>query len=373
MKFLFIFLTVWMIPKGTPSDTTSHSSDFEGKGTITMLQSPMQGWEFDVACGKCPKGSYVEWDMAFTAGPKAPELYVTEYMDGGKWVVADTVVCTRTAKSTKETTTVVSTLRLSHKIKGAVKLRIRAVSPGEGTFHFVKSDNVAARVAVLGNVPPKDSIKLLCIGNSFTYVSNASWMLKALAWSQGHYIDMHDALKGGQTFGQHLALSVTDYEISRGGYDYAFLQNQSQTNAWYAQKKDPQLMDDCKALAAKVRAASSEVSLILESTWSYPGRECGGFGTLEEFDRLLDEGTAAMAREVGGTVSYIGQAFARCRSQYPEIDLYAADRKHQSEYGSYLKACVNYRLLFGEPLPENAPSLGLDPKKTAALARVAAQ
>ena len=45
-------------------------------------------------------------------------------------------------------------------------------------------------------------------------------------------------------------------------------------------------------------------------------------------------------------VSPIGRAFSIVRNENPGIDLYSADSKHQSDYGSYLKACVNYLMIF---------------------------
>lgn len=203
-------------------------------------------------------------------------------------------------------------------------------------------------------------------------------MLKDMAWSKGHYLDLHSALKGGQTFGQHLRLCESAKEIAEGGYEVAFFQNQSQTNAWFAQKGDEskQILADCVELCDRVRSLSPDVKIFIEQTWSYPGLPNkhlnGDFSTEQEFDRLLAEGSAEMASVTGTSVSPIGPAFNIARSERPDIVMFASDGKHQSSYGAYLKACVNYIMIFSEA-PVDASDCFLDPEKAAYLRGVAAR
>ena len=70
-------------------------------------------------------------------------------------------------------------------------------------------------------------------------------------------------------------------------------------------------------------------------------------------------------------VSPIGKAFKYTREEHPDIMLYHTDGHHQSPYGSYLKSCVNYLLLFGEPFGDSPADCGLDAKMTARLRSVA--
>ncbi len=69
-------------------------------------------------------------------------------------------------------------------------------------------------------------------------------------------------------------------------------------------------------------------------------------------------------------MSPIAPAFEEARGN-GSINLYTSDNKHQSEYGAYLKACVNYLVLYGEEFGENPADCGLDPVKTPYLRRVA--
>ena len=362
------FHSLWLVPKNTEIGVASPF----GKGKIEPLE---HGWQFTIPVSEVPQGSYIEWDMTITAKHDAPQYYALEYLDGGVWEVKDTIECTRTDDAkVKEFTAELSTLKLKNAIhNGNLVLRLHAITKGEGRPRFLNKDNSAASVRLLGTTAPKDTTRILCVGNSFTYVSQASWMLKEIAWNEGHYLDIQDALKGGQTFGQHLNLTVTEQKINDGSYEYVFLQNQSQTNAWFAQdkKKNGQILDDALELSARIRKHSASAKLIFESTWSYPGKNNGGFASLKEFDELLEKGTAIMARKAKGSVSPIGKAFRICRQQYPDIALLADDDKHQSQYGSYLKACVNYLIIFKKAFTGNPQDCSLDPQKTAKLREIA--
>lgn len=222
-----------------------------------------------------------------------------------------------------------------------------------------------------------DTTRVLCIGNSFTYVAVAHEKLAEISLSQGHYLNMKAAYVGGHTFRRHLndikTISAIELANPYDEYAYVFLQDQSQIHARYAM--DPKRFSDVKAatkeLVAFVREYSPHAKLFLESTWSYDQNNFGQFGSYANFDNLLRKGTALLAKAAHTEVSPIGTAFALVREERSDIDLYDKDRKHQCDYGSYLKACVNYLLMFGTKFDANASDCGLDQEKCAYLRSVA--
>lgn len=220
-----------------------------------------------------------------------------------------------------------------------------------------------------------DTTRVLCIGNSFTYVYESHQKLAEIAQSQGHYIDMTAAYVGGYTFYRHLTDIKTIIAIEQftNPYDCVFLQNQSQVNALYAQNPRQHKLQkqDAVELAARVRQYSPDARMWIESTWSYPAFNCGGFSTEVEFNRLLSKGSAMLAKAAHTSVSPIGMAFRISREERPDINLFSEDQKHQSALGSYLKSCVNYLLIFGGTFNENATNCGLDPDICAYLRNVA--
>jgi hypothetical protein len=66
-----------------------------------------------------------------------------------------------------------------------------------------------------------------------------------------------------------------------------------------------------------------------------------------------------------------GLAFARVRAKQPELNLYAADKRHPSLAGTYLASCVVYAALTGQSPVGNAYRAGID-EQTARMLQTAA-
>lgn len=214
---------------------------------------------------------------------------------------------------------------------------------------------------------------VLCIGNSFTFFHDSYKRLAELAESQGHKLNVNAQFVGGYTFHRHLNRDETMGAITYGKFDYVFLQDQSQTPALYGQ--DPVrchlLAADAVELTERIRCYSPAAKVWIEQTWAYSAGNYGGFGSFEAFDGYLAKGTAMMAEKSNALVSPIGDAFAICRAERPDINLYDPDNKHQSAFGTYLKSCVNYLLIFGEPFTADATDCGYDHESTAYLRSLA--
>ena len=223
---------------------------------------------------------------------------------------------------------------------------------------------------------PKEEgeIRVLLIGNSFTYVSHTDSMLLDIAGSQGVRLQIGKYLHGGRTFGQHLNLERSRQAVDFGGYDFAFLQDQSCTPAKYALTGDTTILNNFLRLKDNVLRSSPGCTVFLERTWTYPNLHSGNaevFGTAESLDRYLGEGCRKMALIGGTRVSPIGDAFVRAALVAPGIRLLAKDDHHQSPAGAYLKACVNYLLISGKPFHGKVAYCGLKPTDAAALQEIA--
>ena len=340
---------------------------------------------FEVPAEKVAAGSFVSFDATLSVDPGAPMNWVVEWKDGDKWVAGRKYTCYGPAigKGYKYTT-LHQTYRFKNDPKGnVVSVRLRALGGAtvpsmegretNGQAMFVTSPYLGAYVMDYGRVAPKDTTKVLCIGNSFTYYLSCPQMLKDLAWKEGHYIDMSASLKGGWTMGQHMTYPTTKDEIKIGGFDVVILQDQSQSaaNVGSDRKKYAANITNLVAMADKVRATSEDCRIVLECTWAYAGKKNGGISCVTEFYENAGKGIKVMAKAAKADISPIRDAFRMASIERPDIMLFSADSYHQSEYGSYLKSCVNYLILFGEPFGENPSDCGLDPKKAAALRSIA--
>jgi len=345
------------------------------------------------------KGSYIEIDFTMVSQPRSPKYYIVEILDGKKWksdpeqlrrvpenpALFYSVRCSGYGTGSDDQHSMhLQTFKLEKGAKGSVQLRIRAVGPytcwgdkaketDQNYSSFVDGPSSAIYCQNLGTVAPKDTTKILCIGNSFTYVNGPVWMLKELAWSQGHFLDAKVAQKGGQSLGQHIHLGITAEAIERDSYDYIFLQDQSQNCAKYGKDSfiNRNVLDNSKIIASWIRKHSPDCKIFNEMTWAYSGGNYASFGSFEKFDQMTAKGAREIAQQIGSTVSPIAMAFAISRNERPDINLYYSDNLHQSEYGAYLKACVNYLMMFGGDFDSNAASCSLDPEKASFLRQAA--
>ena len=173
--------------------------------------------------------------------------------------------------------------------------------------------------------------------------------------------------------GQHLTYPTTEDEINLGGYDVVILQDQSQSAAQVGsdRKKHAANIANIAAMADKVRSTSEDCRIVLECTWAYAGKKNGGFSCVTEFYKNAGKGVKVLAKAAKADVSPIRDAFRMANIERPDILLFAADGYHQSVYGSYLKSCVNYLTLFGEPFGLDPSDCGLEEDKAAALRDIA--
>ena len=339
---------------------------------------------FEVPSDKLPAGSFVDFNATITIEDGAPMDWVLEVEDGGKWREGKTFRCYGPARgSAYRHTSLYQTFRLEEGVEDMIRFRVRALegyvrpSKGaekEGGAMFVSGSYLGALVNDFGTAAPKDTLKVLCIGNSFTYYCGTPAMLKEIAWSEGHFVDISASLKGGWTMGKHLSLETTDDMIAEGGWDYMLLQDQSLVPAKVG--RDPkgmaQQIREMEAVAVKVRTLSPECKAVVENTWAYWKNDFGSFKSLDDFDKNGKKGAKILAKAVGNAeVSPIGQAFRIVRAERPDINLYHTDKHHQSVLGSYLKSCVNYLVLYGEPFGASASDCLLDPETAAYLRSVA--
>lgn len=204
--------------------------------------------------------------------------------------------------------------------------------------------------------------RVLMIGNSFTFYNNSWDMLAQIAQSEGHELEIVHAAEPGFAFADHMASDATTQAILQGNYDFAILQDQSQTPAQYAlnPKGNASFRNNFITMTNRVFGWSPYATIIVEETWAYVGRKFGGFSSMTEFDNYLQNGARLYAEVIRGKVSYAGQAFAIVRSERPDINLYAEDNIHPSAYGSYLKSCSDYLTLFDGKFSAFTSNCGLD-------------
>ena len=325
---------------------------------------------FEIPASEVVAGKYIDFNATFTIGDGAPMDWTLEILDGGVWKEG----CRFRCYGDSIYTSAYHTFCLDNDLNGdIVSIRLRALEgavrpvregrKNDATVMFIPVTYLGVKISDFGLTSPKDTTKVLCLGNSFTYFHGSPVMLKELAWNEGHYLDISASLRGGWTMAKHFEYPTTVDLVAESGYDYVFLQDQSRAPAKVGKdrKEHSQLVKDMVAMAGKVRTASPECKAMVECTWAYPAKDAGGFGSYEAFYKFARKGAKIMSRAIENSkVSPIALAFDIVLKERPDINLYHTDNYHQSKEGSYLKSCVNYLMLFGEPFGDNPADCLID-------------
>lgn len=344
-----------------------------------------------------PAGCGVDMMLTMAAdADDAPCYWIVEIFDGGRWTAPATGDLLMDPDGTPysfylrkfhpyQHASFTQSFVLGHELTPGDTLRIRCRvsgvrdasdrllrADGGGSVYLPSHEFHFCHIAAYPGVSEFDVKRIAILGNSFTFYYASPFMLKELARSQGHRLDMRLHLKGGRTFGQHLGLERSLDVVDYGGYDLAILQDQSQQHSRYASTGNDTILADTRALTARIRQHSPDVRIILENTWAYPRRNWDGYGSAEKFTAMLSCGAVAIAAADPDIdcVSPLGQAFLDAQKVgIPDI-LYT-DSKHPGINGAYLKTCINYLLIYGERFTDSVSDCGCDPDIAAQLRAIA--
>lgn len=412
------------ISAGSPSGRTLRYSIDASSSTKTLCVGGMGENDyilFSVPAISIPAGTDFDFMITLNATTNsAPKYWLFEYWDGGEWKHdTNRLYTAQEDKTTKYSfyikhfssanhRTFIQSFTLQNGIENDfVRMRIRAVGNinGSGTtlkptatayVYFATMTYQACNIVCYKDAPAiKDTTRLMQLGNSFTYYFGSAFKLKEMCRRNGHQTDVRLNLKGSQEFEHHMNDLVFSQEVvEEGKYAKAIIQDGSYFHAEYGAgsasaisgvtvKYTPeQILQLTKEMSAEIRKYSPSAEIILESVWSYSRKAAGdnylGFGDYATFDSYQWKGSTeiASACENINWLSPIGKAFANARNNYGFTQAYNylnhTDNYHDSREGAYLKACVNYLILFGEDFPANAPDCDL-PADVAAKLRQAAK
>ena len=194
----------------------------------------------------------------------------------------------------------------------------------------------------------QDSISVLFVGNSYTYVNDLPTMISNLAISIGDEITFDSKTNGGFTFANQLNDPLTHTKIESKPWDYVVLQGQSQEPAFPYTQVNTNTLPQAVQLADSVYANRFCSQAMYFMTW---GREVGDpqWDSINTFYKMNDRLRLAYLRitdSAQASVSPVGVAWKYVRDNHPTIQLYSGDGSHPSVEGSYLAACTFYASLF---------------------------
>ncbi|MBQ8696688.1 MAG: hypothetical protein IJ519_03110 [Clostridia bacterium] len=210
-------------------------------------------------------------------------------------------------------------------------------------------------------------MKILFIGNSYTYFYDMPKLFEGLAQANGKSVKVHSVTEGGRKLysfrdGSDAVTAELDALLGEHYFDVCVIQEFSTLP-----------LTDYKAFISGVDCVSEKLQgradrLVLYSTW---GRKEGS-PTLAEYgwtNESMTEGLRlayeSAAEKIGAQVSCVGLNFREVYTAHSDIELYDPDLTHPSYQGSCLVALTHYHTVFNE-FPENTDSLTLSRDETEA-------
>ncbi len=200
---------------------------------------------------------------------------------------------------------------------------------------------------------PQSKLRVLFIGNSYTYFNNLPQLVTALAGSArpAQTVETEMVTVGGATLKSLWAGGKPQAALANGKWDYVVLQEQSTLGLPKLVDGIPQI-NDPKLFHEAVRMIDPEIKKtgakpLLYLTWARKDSP--------DKQHLLTDAYQSIGKELGDTVVPVGLAWQAALKAKPTLELHVADKSHPTPMGSYLAACVFYATLFGNS-PEGLAS-----------------
>lgn len=203
-----------------------------------------------------------------------------------------------------------------------------------------------------------DALRVLFIGNSYTYFNDLPALVEQLARSAAspRFVAAGMVASGGQTLEGHWKKGRAARVIRDGQWDFVVLQEQSQRPL-----RNRELMYRyARLFDAEIKKAGAKTVFFL--TWARKNEP--------ELQKDLSAAYYSIAKELGAGVAPVGVAWEMAMQKNHKLRLHWADRSHPNREGSYLAACVLWAVL-QESSPVGLPTLGLGSSEARYLQEIA--
>ena len=191
-------------------------------------------------------------------------------------------------------------------------------------------------------------MKILFIGNSYTYFNDMPTLFSRLCGCNGKQAQVFSVTKGGRKLHENLdSADQTTRELE------AVVQ-QNPMDVVILQEHSVLPITDFDRFSANIKRLMEKIGparYVLYQTWA---RKAGA-EFLQEHKLTprtmavkLKEAYAKVADITGADLAPVGQCFLAVSETHPEINLYDPDLTHPSYAGSCLSAMTHYRTVFGE-------------------------
>ena len=198
-----------------------------------------------------------------------------------------------------------------------------------------------------------DKLRVLFIGNSYTYFNNLPQMVAELSKSASKQkpIEAEMFTVGGATLKSLWESGKALDMLKRGKWDYVVLQEQSTLGFAPMVNNIPQINDPktfheyARQFDAEIKKAGAKTIFYL--TWAKQNAP--------QTQATLTDAYLSIAKELNAIAAPAGIAWQTALKARPDFALHIEDKSHPNPAGSYLAACVFYATLYGQS-PDGLPA-----------------
>lgn len=209
-------------------------------------------------------------------------------------------------------------------------------------------------VAMVSGAEERDSLRMLWIGNSYTFFNDLPSTVRSIAASQGMRLSITTVVKGGEHLSGHLRNPRLHELLKRGGWDYVVVQEFSAGPAADTRTVARTVYPYAKTIDSLAVKYSPEAKVVFYMTWGhkYGNVYKNGYALDDDYQTMqerLKTSYLEMAHDNGAWCAPVGMAWQTVRKEHPEYVLYAPDCFHPSPVGSYLAANVIFTTIWQRP------------------------
>ena len=187
----------------------------------------------------------------------------------------------------------------------------------------------------------KNKENILFIGNSFTFYWNLPLVVEAMANERNYNFDITQSTASGSSLKDHWFENdelKSKTLITTGRYDRVVLQDHSLNPLQNLVESRRYFTDFIEWVKA------NNGTPYIYATWVYKSISNNNYNVVDPIQDALQP----VADKTGAVMVPIDQAFRTIQKRHPNIPIFMSDNKHPSPVGTYLAACVYFRIFTGE-------------------------
>ena len=199
-----------------------------------------------------------------------------------------------------------------------------------------------------------DTLRVLWIGNSYTFFNDLPTTVREIAESKGMHLNITSIVKGGEHLKGHLKNPRLTEALKRGHWDYVIIQEFSSAPAADTRTVARDVYPYARTIDSLALKHSPQAKVIFYMTWGHK------YGNVYDSAYKLDDDYESMQERLKTSyleMTYdnnawcapVGMAWREIRHTHPEYILYNADCFHPSPLGSYLAANVIFATIWQRP------------------------